>query len=127
MGLIPYPLSLMLNFMKPIPVDRLTEIFAVNVKPLMPDFTTDQARRYRENWHHGESWGFKLFNDMFYKGLTKLRMIPRPGIDPQIASTHIRCIMRSFEPKHEDKVSACAYLFELWFEAAEWEAKPPME
>lgn len=35
----------------------------------------------------------------------------------------IQAIMRSFEPKHEHKIAACAFLFELWFNKAEWKTK----
>lgn len=65
--------------------------------------------------------GSLLFNDWFFKGLTKLNMVPKPGIDTVLAINHIRTIMGSFEPQHEYKTAACGYLLDLWFEKLEWE------
>ena len=62
----------------------------------------------------------KLFGDMFYKGTKGLKLYPKEGIDPETAFRHIRTIMGSFEPKHEYKEAACAFLLSEWFEDADW-------
>ena len=64
----------------------------------------------------------KLFNDLFFVGVTKVEAIPEEGIDRDKAWAHIRCIMSSFEPKHEHKEYACVYLFDKWFKDITWTA-----
>lgn len=108
--------------MKPAEVDDATLAFPAKVAHLIP-FNEPGFGDYRENWHNSDSWGFKLFEDWFYTGLTKLELFPKPDIDKDKALRHIRAIMRSFQPQHEDKTAACAFLFEHWFERAEWTRK----
>lgn len=110
--------------MKPIEVDDATLAFPAHVGHLMPPDDEPGYKDYRDNWHSGDSWGFKLFEDWFYVGLSKLALFPKPGVDKDNAIRHIRAIMRSFEPQHEDKTAACAFLFEHWFESAEWTKQP---
>lgn len=102
-------------------VDKVDLAFGGKMADLMPP--KEEYAEYRKQWHYGDSWGFKLFNDMFYRGLTKLELKPKEGIDSKAAFAHIRVIMISWEPSHEDKTAAVAYLFEHWFESGEWEAK----
>jgi len=68
-----------------------------------------------------KSWGRDLFMDWFYKGLKSLELYPKQGIDKNKALRHIKAVMQSFEPSHEHKVAACAFLFEKWFESGKWE------
>jgi hypothetical protein len=108
---------------KPKELSKLDVVLSTNVSHLMPTKEPDYAE-YRENWHRSKSWGSKLFMDMFYRGLTSLALVPKVGIDSDAALKHIRAIMSSWEPKHEDKVASCTFLFEHWFESATWEPKP---
>lgn len=39
----------------------------------------------------------------------------KDGIDPNKAMRHLACIQGSFEPKHEHKAAAVAYLASRWF------------
>ena len=57
-----------------------------------------------------------LVERMFHRGVEDLALLPKEGVDPAKAYKHITYCMRSFEPKHERKISGCAYLFSLWFE-----------
>lgn len=59
-----------------------------------------------------------LVNEWFFKGLNAQRLKARPGIDRVAAFRHLKCIMGSYEPKHEHKVSGVAYLMAQWFEVA---------
>ena len=88
------------------------------IKGLMPPMAS-----IPEEFHHSRSWGNKLFSDWFYAGLKSLELTPKAGIDKQKALRHIRAIMGSFEPKHEHKEAAVAFLFDHWFEPAKWERK----
>lgn len=94
----------------PVDVDRISLIFG-------GDMAKDQYQDYKA------TWGKDLFTDLFHKGLNTICFYPKPGIDKDKAFNHISSIMRSFQPKHEHKTAACAYLFELWFNKVEWTAK----
>lgn len=110
--------------MKPQIIDQVTFAFPAKVEHLMPDNKKyPEYQKYLDNWRD-DTWGFKLFNDWFYPpGITDLKLWPKEGINPEEAIRHIQTIMRSFEPKHEHKTAACAFLFELWFDKAEWKRK----
>jgi hypothetical protein len=99
-------------------VDALDMAFG-RTKGLMPprDSIPEEFDRFNG------TWGNRLFNDWFYGGVKNLQLTPKPGIDKAKAMSHIRSIMGSFEPKHEHKETACAYLFDLWFDGstAKWE------
>lgn len=96
--------------MQPVTVTDLDIAFG-RISALMPDRET-----LDEQWgKRDRSWGSKLFSCLFYTG-GQFNLTPKPGIDRSVALRHIRAIMGSFEPKHEHKEAACAYLFELWFE-----------
>jgi hypothetical protein len=75
-----------------------------------------------KEFHRG-AWSNKLFSDWFYAGLKSLELTPKEGIDKTKAMRHIRAIMGSFEPKHEHKEAAVAYLLDQWFEPGKWERK----
>lgn len=110
--------------MKPKPVSDAELAFPANVKKLMP-FDHPEWRDYRNRYSAPPTWGFKLFDDMFYFGIQEIELNPEEGIDPKLAFRHIRAIMASFEPKHEDKTCACALLFEKWFKNdAKWTRSP---
>ena len=42
--------------------------------------------------------------------------IPKDGVDGLSALAAIRAVLASFEPKHEHKESACAYMLSQWFD-----------
>lgn len=42
--------------------------------------------------------------------------VAKPGVDATKALRAIRCVLGSFQPKHEDKEAACAYMLSEWFE-----------
>lgn len=52
----------------------------------------------------------------FGRGLPETTEIaPREGIDPEKAFRHLTAIQRSYEPKHEHKTAAVAWLASKWF------------
>lgn len=104
------------NFEQPKDVSQVDMVFG-QIDGLMPKYSTI------EEYDRRDGWGHKLFTDWFYCGLKSLEMKPKEGIDKEKALRHIKAIMGSFEPKHEHKTAACAYLFEKWFESAKWERK----
>ncbi len=56
-----------------------------------------------------------LFSKLFFNGAEKLELKPKDGVDKDAAFRAIKTIMASWEPKHEHKEAACAYLFSEWF------------
>lgn len=97
--------------------------FPASVKALMPAYG-DIPEPFRRD---GTIWN-RLFSDCFFFGVGNLKLTPMPGIDKEKAWRHIWAVMGSFEPKHEHKEAACAYLMSLWFEdGPTWERKEPRD
>lgn len=94
----------------PIDVDKVDMVFGVGTARLMPDYADIPAEFKRA---HGKWCDFA--STWFFKGLKGASFEPREGIDPAKALRHLRTIIGSFEPKHEHKEAAVAYLASLWF------------
>jgi len=75
-----------------------------------------------EFYFGGESKWNKLFNDMFYCGLTSLDIKPKEDININAALRCIKAHMGSWAPKHEDKEAGVAYIMFVLFEDATWTA-----
>ncbi len=108
------------DFSQPSGIDDVTAVFPGSIRHLMPAYNELEAK-YRQNYG---TWGSKLFSDWFFCGITSSDgLVPREGIDKAKALRHISAVMRSFEPKHEHKEAACAFLFDQWFdgERSNWE------
>jgi hypothetical protein len=58
----------------------------------------------------------QLFNQWFFKGIGDAKFTPKEGVDTNKALRHINTIMRSYEPSHEHKEAAVAFLLNEWFE-----------
>ena len=86
-------------------------VFPASVKHLMPKME-DIPKEFQR---HETPWN-KLVGQWFFLGLSKLELVPRPGVDTKKAMRHITAIMGSFEPRYEHKEVACAYLLSQWFE-----------
>lgn len=62
----------------------------------------------------------QFISGWFCKGIdeqTMKNMVAKQGIDKVLAMAHIKVILTSFEPKHEHKISGCAYLLDAWFDS----------
>jgi hypothetical protein len=104
------------------PVHDFTDVdvaFPARVVQFMPAYK-DIPDEFRTGNHKYA----QFFHDSFYFGLSKLEMKPRPGVDPEKAFKHIRCVMGSFEPAHEHKEASVAFLVNEWFEDVVWERRP---
>ena len=102
----------------PLTLDNLSVAFGANVERLMPkweDIPPEFQRFQGTYWNRWQA-------EWFYKGLKSIP-IAKPGIDRDTAIHHLRAIQGSWEPKHEHKEAAVAYLASLWFE----EPKQPEE
>jgi hypothetical protein len=84
-------------------------------------FATPEMPKYDEipeefKRHNGSKWN-QLFNDMFYSGLSEMKTKPKKGIDSGTAWDHLHLWASSFEPKHEHKEAAFAYMASIWFDS----------
>jgi len=92
--------------------DKLTKLdlaFPANVSHMMPP--REVLRGDFPNKREYE----RVFSDWFFNGLKSLEVTPREGVDKGKALAHIKCVMGSFEPAHEDKTAAVAFLLNEWF------------
>ena len=101
----------MTDWTQPTEVDNLTLAFPTGISDLMPQmdeipeefcefFSTNKWVRWQASW--------------FFSGLQE-RPTAKDGIDQNQAMRHLSTIQGSFEPKHEHKQAAVAYLASLWF------------
>lgn len=88
--------------------------FPARVEHLMPKYADipDDFKRGRTKWN-------ELFSKWFYSGVKGLQFVRKPGVDDETtekALRQIRCVMRSYEPKHEHKEAAVAYMLSRFFD-----------
>lgn len=111
----------MTDFSKPLVIDRVDQAFPSDVLRLMPPYE-EIPEEFRRFFQSGTKWN-RLVSDCFFNGLEELSLTPKAGIDPDVAWIHVQTILRSFQPKHEHKEAACAYLLSLWFDDAKWKRR----
>lgn len=72
-----------------------------------------------------ESEWEKIARAWFHFGLgDKVEFYPREGVDPAKAIRAIKATLGSFEPKHEHKMAAVAFMLSEWFsKIKKWEKK----
>ena len=103
----------------PTAVSDLDLAFPASVSHLMPEWS-DIPQEFKG---HGSKWN-RFFSDMFFSGISSADLQPNEGIEADVALRHIRVISGSFEPKHEHKEAAVAYLMSQWFkDSSTWEVK----
>lgn len=105
------------------PVSDISDVdyaFPAHVLGLMPEF-----KNIPEKYKDGNTPANAFVNMWFYSGVKGLRATPREGVDGVKAMRHLSAIMRSFEPKHEHKEAACAFLLDEWF--SDYQGEPATE
>jgi hypothetical protein len=104
---------------QPTPVDKLTLAFPANVSHLMPQMSEIPAQFRDPNSR--TKW-ITFQRDWFYGGISTSKLVPKKDIDLQAVLRHLSVIQGSYEPKHEHKEAAVAYLASLWLdESSTWE------
>ncbi len=98
---------------QPVLLSKMDVAFPAHALRLMP--ATEAIPAEFKDRNSQTKWN-RLFADWFYFGLDKATFTPKAGIDKSAALGHISAIMGSFEPKHEHKEAAVAFLFSLWFD-----------
>jgi len=100
----------MSNLQPPYAVQEVSDVeiaFPAHVARLMPEYGSVSSER---TWLDFQA-------DWFFSGLDAAKFFPKEGIDPEKALRHLKAIQGSFEPKHEHKEEAVAFLAGLWFDA----------
>lgn len=96
-------------------VDDLNAALGTKVKALMPPYE-EIPKEFKSS---SNPWD-RFFSDWFFGGIELVDAIPMEGIDKKKALRHLGTICKSFEPKHEHKAAAVAYLASLWFASIEY-------
>lgn len=97
------------DWSKPMDVNDVTLVFPGTViGTLMPTMEEipEEFRDREGPWHD-------LIAMLFFKG-GKLPPV-KEGIDATKAQRHLGACLGSFEPKHEHKTAACAWLASMWY------------
>lgn len=67
-----------------------------------------------EFWGTHNPWAC-IASSWFMHGLpANVEFHMKDGIDGQTAFDHLRCILGSYEPKHQHKIAAVAFLLSTW-------------
>lgn len=105
------------------PVKEVSDVelaFPANVLHLMPKYE-DIPEEFKST---DTKWN-RFFRHAFYFGVSKLEFKVKAGVDPGKAYRHVRAVMGSYEPKHEHKEAAVAFLLSQWFDDVTYEYKKP--
>lgn len=73
------------------------------------------------DFKRGSNKWIRFQQEWFFSGLKNHKATPKPGVDLAKAWRHLRSIQGSFEPKHEHKEAAVAWLASRWFEDITYE------
>lgn len=90
-------------------------VFPASVKHLMPPGSYEEGPKPPEE-------ATRMVTEWFMFGLKELIVEAHEGVDETKAMRHLRSILGSFEPKHEQKMWAVATLIHMWFKEYAWEA-----
>lgn len=108
------------------PVPEISDIeaaFPAHVLQWMPPM--DEIPDEFKHWGPGGSEWNQIVSAWFFKGLNdKPEFVPNEGIDAKAAFRAIKAALGSYEPKHEHKEAAVAYLLSLWFKRVKNWKKP---
>ena len=94
--------------------------FPANVLEFMPKWE-DIPEEFKGFGSERDPIEITFVSDWFFGGIAKYTLIPREGVDGNKALSHIQMILASFEPKHEHKEAACAFLVREWFSDVSYE------
>lgn len=100
------------GFEEPHTISDAQYAFPARLKELLP--TKEQIPK--EFWRGHTPWN-RFVSEWFFSGWPARGLYSREDIDPNLAFRHLHTIMRSFEPKHEHKEAAVAWLASRWFES----------
>lgn len=107
-------------------IDEVTLAYPANVQHLMPEYNSIPEEFRNMNYNHrcddpskADFW-LRFQSDWMFTGLKVIKTDLKEGIDGDKAWRHLSAIQGSYEPKHEHKMAAVAYLASLWFNNIEY-------
>jgi hypothetical protein len=72
-----------------------------------------------KKWWRGHTEWNALASAWFFKGVDpEASFLMKPGVNGETAYRHIRAILGSYQPRHEHKEAAVAYLCSMWMDGA---------
>lgn len=106
-----------IDWAKPIPVDDVTLAFPAHVVGiLMPEYLECQEGLERLDPKEMSKW-LDFQRSWFMRGLpAEVEFYCKEGVDGETAFRQLQAIQGSFQPKHQHKEAAVAYLCSLWFD-----------
>lgn len=111
---VPQPTQLNDGFDAPQSISDVLFAFPGEIKHLMPDYSAIPAEF--QNINHVTDWNKFIFHWLMRGNpfdAWELRTLP--GVDGQVAIRHLATIGKSYQPKHEHKEAAMAWLLSRWF------------
>lgn len=105
------------GFDQPHPVTAVQMAFPANVSDLMPAWDTIPPEFQHPNGKGDARPWIDFQAAWFYRGTSKNALVPRDDVDPDAAWDHLIVIQGSYEPSHEHKQAAVAWLASRWFKA----------
>ncbi|MBN4867415.1 MULTISPECIES: hypothetical protein [Enterobacterales] len=95
------------------PNENITQVILAfgppDIEKFLPkwDLIPDEFKQGKNPW-------IVFIERWFYHGL-ECPPAAKEGVELKWALAHIVVILKSFDPKHEQKIAGCAYLASLWF------------
>jgi hypothetical protein len=110
------------DFSKPVAVSDALTVFPAGVRHLMPAW--DKIPDEFKDRHSQGEWN-KVVSAWFFRGLPEdVEFDLKDGIDGDAMMRHLGAVMGSFQPKHEHKEAAVAFLLSQWCNSIKnWETK----
>lgn len=99
----------------PVAVSKAKQVFPGSVIGTLLPAMSDLPKKYQDFNYRDDKWTL-LASVWFFRGIEGYTFDMKDGIDGQTAFDHLRACIGSFEPKHEHKIVAVAYLMSLWID-----------
>ena len=96
---------------EPVETTAVQRTFSAGIDHLLPAYEDipEEFKRLENPW-------VKFQRDWFFHGLPpNTQFGAKDGVNAETAFYHLHCIQSSYEPKHEHKEAAVAFLASLWF------------
>jgi len=100
------------TYAQPVAVSRIQQVFPANLGDLLPPLDLIPEVFQKRRAGHVSAYASAMALGRIDESLA---LIKRDDVDPEVAWTHLSTIAGSFEPRHEHKEAALAWLLSLWF------------